>query len=189
MQQAITAYGIDDARASDVDALIDVDCAASTLFAPTGLLSEEALSDHVPAEVLTHAADTGDLFTVRAAEGEPVGSALVSPRGGTLYLDQISVHPDHGRKGLGAALLGRVVDEAKKRKIRRITLSTFRDLPWNGPSMPATAFARSSAMTWPSGCWNWNAFRRRIWTSRNAVSWCVNLAGCRRAVFPSLRLA
>ncbi|WP_370171693.1 MULTISPECIES: GNAT family N-acetyltransferase [Hyphomonas] len=133
MQQAITAYGIDDARASDVDALIDVDCAASTLFAPTGLLSEEALSDHVPAEVLTHAADTGDLFTIRAAEGEPVGFALVSPRGGTLYLDQISVHPDHGRKGLGAALLGRVVDEAKRRKIRRITLSTFRDLPWNGP--------------------------------------------------------
>jgi len=133
MQHATTAYGIDGANASDVDVLIEVDRAASTLFAPTGLLSEEALNDHVPAEVLSHAADTGDLFTARAAEGEPVGFALVSPRGGTLYLDQISVHPDHGRKGLGAALLGRVVDEAKKRKLRRITLSTFRDLPWNGP--------------------------------------------------------
>lgn len=133
MQQASTAYGIDGATASDLATLIEVDRAASTLFAPTGLLSEEALADHVPLDVLAHAAGTGDLFTARAGSGIPVGFALVSLRGGTLYLDQISVHPDHGRQGLGAALLGRVVDEARTRKLRRVTLSTFRDLPWNGP--------------------------------------------------------
>lgn len=50
-----------------------------------------------------------------------------------LYLDQISVHPDQGQRGIGAALLTRVIDEAKRRKLRRVALSTFRDLPWNAP--------------------------------------------------------
>ena len=59
--------------------------------------------------------------------------ALVSLRGGMLYLDQISVHPDQGQRGIGAALLTRVIDEAKRRKLRRVALSTFRDLPWNAP--------------------------------------------------------
>lgn len=133
MQRATSRYEIDDANPSEVDALVEIDCAAGKLFAPTGLLSEEALGDHVPAEVLVNAASNGDLFVARLESGAPVGFALVSVRGGTLYLDQISVHPDHGRRGIGGALLGRVVEEARRRKLRRVTLSTFRDVPWNGP--------------------------------------------------------
>jgi GNAT superfamily N-acetyltransferase len=133
MQQATSRYGIEDASVSEVDVLVEVDRAASTLFEPTGLLSEEALNDHVPVEILASAAENGDLFTARLESGQPVGFALVSLRGGMLYLDQISVHPDHGKRGIGAALLTRVIDEAKRRKLRRVSLSTFRDLPWNGP--------------------------------------------------------
>ena len=133
MQQATSRYGIDDADASEVAVLAEVDRAASALFAPTGLLSAEALNDHVPVDILASAAETGDLFTARLETGDAIGFALVSLRGGTLYLDQISVHPDHGQRGIGASLLTRVVDEAKNRRLRRVTLSTFRDLPWNGP--------------------------------------------------------
>lgn len=133
MQQAVKGYDIALADADEVHALIEVDKAASSLFAPTGLLSEEALQDHVPADILTHATEHGDLFVARHFSDGPIGFALVSPRGGTLYLDQISVHPDYGRNGVGAALVTRVIDAAKERKIRRVTLSTFRDLPWNGP--------------------------------------------------------
>lgn len=133
MQRAVKGYDISAAKRSEVDALIEIDKAASTLFAPTGLLSEEALEDHVPADVLVHAAEIEDLFVARHFKDGPIGFALVSPRGGTLYLDQISVHPDHGRQGVGAALVRRVIAEARARKIRRVTLSTFRDLPWNGP--------------------------------------------------------
>ena len=98
------------------------------------------------------ASDLATLIEVdRAGSGIPVGFALVSLRGGTLYLDQISVHPDHGRQGLGAALLGRVVDEARTRKLRRVTLSTFRDLPWNGPFYARHGFReikRSDMANW-----------------------------------------
>ncbi|MEH6743508.1 GNAT family N-acetyltransferase [Hyphomonas sp.] len=133
MQQATSPYGIEGADASEVGLLAEVDRAASALFVPTGLLSDEALKDHVPVDILASAAENGDLFTARLDSGTAIGFALVSLRGGTLYLDQISVHPDHGQRGIGADLLTRVIDEAKRRKLRRVTLSTFRDLPWNGP--------------------------------------------------------
>ena len=146
MQQATSPYGIEGADASEVGLLAEVDRAASALFAPTGLLSDEALKDHVPVDILASAAENGDLFTARLDSGTAVGFALVSLRGGTLYLDQISVHPDHGQRGIGADLLTRVIDEAKRRKLRRVTLSTFRDLPWNGPFYAKHGFATAAAM-------------------------------------------
>lgn len=133
MRQAIKVYDIAGAAADEVERLIAIDRAASMLFASTGLLSREALEDHVPGDVLADALLSDDLFVARNADGAPIGFALVSPRGGTLYLDQISVHPDYGRKGVGAMLVTRVIDEARRRKVRRVTLSTFRDVPWNGP--------------------------------------------------------
>lgn len=133
LPQTQLLYAITPASPDEVNILVNIDRATSRLFAPTGLLSEEALNDHVPASVLANAIETGNVFTARIADYGPVGFALVSLRGGILYLDQISVHPDQGRQGIGASLLIHVIDEARRRKLRRVTLSTFRDLPWNGP--------------------------------------------------------
>lgn len=133
MQSLPEDYSITRSARDEIPALIAVDLAAGALFAETGLLSEEALGDHVPEEVFEHALEENDLLVARDARGQPIGFALTSQRGGTLYLDQISVHPDHGRKGLGRALIARVIEAARERKLRCITLSTFRDLAWNGP--------------------------------------------------------
>lgn len=113
--------------------MIEIDLAAGQLFAPTGLLTGEALHDHVPAAVFEQAIEAGDVFRLTGEDGAVIGFALVSQRGGTLYLDQISVHPDHGRQGLGAALVQHVFTLARQRKLKQVTLSTFRDVPWNGP--------------------------------------------------------
>nr|WP_321358994.1 GNAT family N-acetyltransferase [uncultured Hyphomonas sp.] len=133
MQQIRAEYDIALALPDDIDRLIEVDLAAGQLFAPTGLLSEDALQDHVPEAVMLQAIEAGDLLKTSARDGVPVGFALVSPRGGTLYLDQISVHPDCGRKGLGTSLVRHVLQLAKQRRLKQVTLSTFRDVPWNGP--------------------------------------------------------
>lgn len=126
-------YAISRSTQDEIPALIAVDLAAGSLFADTGLLSEEALTDHVPPEVFEQAIAASDLIVARGPAREPVGFALTSRRGGTLYLDQISVHPGHGRKGIGAVLVGRVIAEARLRRLCCVTLSTFRDLAWNGP--------------------------------------------------------
>ncbi|MEM7767637.1 MAG: GNAT family N-acetyltransferase [Pseudomonadota bacterium] len=126
-------YHITRADNDEVATLVEIDLAASQLFAPTGLIAEADLLEHVPETVFGDAITMGHLFSLRDHRGAPVGFALTSVRGETLYLDQISVHPDHGRKGLGAALVSRVVDDAKDRGLKTVALSTFRDLPWNGP--------------------------------------------------------
>ncbi len=133
MRRLPEGYVISGAAGEEIPALISVDLAASQLFAGTGKLSDDQLGDHVPAEVFEAAIPGGHVFAARDRTGAPAGFVLTSLRGDTLYLDQISVDPAHGRRGLGAALIRRVLKDARDRRRRTVTLSTFRDLPWNAP--------------------------------------------------------
>ena len=70
---------------------------------------------------------------VTRASGLPVGFALVTIVDGSAHLHEMDVHPDHGRRGLGTALVGAVVEWARGKRFSCVTLTTFRHLPWNGP--------------------------------------------------------
>ena len=128
-----SGYEITGAAAEEIPALIAIDLAAGQVFAGTGLLSAAQLKDHVPATVMEAAMRGRHLHVARDRKGVPAGFVMTSVREGNLYLDQISVDPGHGRKGIGGALIARVMAEAKDRGLKRVVLSTFRDLPWNGP--------------------------------------------------------
>ena len=65
--------------------------------------------------------------------GEPVGFAMVDLLDGGAHLTQLSVHPDHGRRGIGRGLLAAVIGRARRSGLPVVTLTTFRDVPWNGP--------------------------------------------------------
>jgi len=140
MSDLAEGYSITSANLDDIAALISIDKAASALFAPTGLLDESALGDHVPAEVFEQEIPAGNVFVVQNIHGWAIGFALIRLRGTGLYLDQVSVHPDHGQKGLGRALIVRVLTEAEFRKLPHVSLSTFRDVPWNGPFYASMGF-------------------------------------------------
>lgn len=144
MQRLPQGYSIARADSDEIDTLIEIDLAAGELFNDTGLIADEALSDHVPADVFDSAIEENHILTVRDRKGVPVGFALTSERCGTFYLDQISVHPEHGRQGIGAALIKRVVEEARIRSLKTVTLSTFRDLAWNGPFYKRLGFREVS---------------------------------------------
>ncbi|MEL7111031.1 MAG: GNAT family N-acetyltransferase [Pseudomonadota bacterium] len=124
----------------DIAALIAVDKAASAMFEPTGLLSADSLNDHVPEDVFETEIPVGNVFVARNEHGWAVGFALVRLRGNGLYLDQVSVHPDHGKKGIGRALVIRVLADAETRKLPHVSLSTFRDVAWNGPFYASMGF-------------------------------------------------
>lgn len=64
---------------------------------------------------------------------QPVGFALVSVVDGLAHLEELDVHPEHGRRGLGTALVETVREWARNAGFKAITLSTFRDVPWNAP--------------------------------------------------------
>lgn len=144
-------YVITGAAREEVPALIAIDVAAGRVFEGTGLLPEAQLGDHVPARVLEAAIGAAHLHVARTAKGALAGFAMTSVREGWLYLDQISVDPAHGRGGVGSALIGRVMLEAKDRGLKRVTLSTFRDPPWNGPFYRRNGFRELPGRRWKSG--------------------------------------
>src|SRR5207245_9483120 len=68
------------------------------------------------------------------ADATPVGFALVElPAQDLPHLEEIDVHPAHGRRGLGTALLRAVCAWVSRAGYAEITLTTFRALRWNMP--------------------------------------------------------
>ena len=117
----------------DIPALIAADRAASELFRPTGLIPDmAAIPQSIPADTLAEGIENGMLLTATSKSG-PVGFGLCQQYEERLYLHQLSVDPAHGRKGLGGALVRYVFALAEDKSCGSITLSTFRDIPWNGP--------------------------------------------------------
>lgn len=134
-------YAISLATLEDIPAMIAADKAASALFVPTGLLDAAALEDHVPEDVFATEIPLENVYVARFGDaGHAVGFSLTRPLGKGLYLDQVSVDPTHGQKGLGRALVLQVITDAEKRKLPHVSLSTFRDLPWNGPFYASMGF-------------------------------------------------
>lgn len=62
-----------------------------------------------------------------------VGFAKVIVAGEYLHLEQLSVSPDHGRRGIGGRLVDSVLSVAWSEGFEAVTLRTFADVPWNAP--------------------------------------------------------
>jgi len=118
-------------RRDELERLRDIERAAGVLFAEAGM-PEVAAHEPDPAEALARYADAGRAWVV-AIEDVPVGYALVDIVDGDAHLEQISVHPDAGRRGLGTMLLHHVCSWARDQGYQAVTLSTFADLAWNAP--------------------------------------------------------
>lgn len=73
------------------------------------------------------------LYVATDDEDQPVGYALVDLVDGHAHLEQLSVVPEHGRQGMGQALVEAVVDWARARGDLAVTLTTFRDVAFNAP--------------------------------------------------------
>ncbi len=74
--------------------------------------------------------------------GRPVlGFAVLERVDDGVHLEQLSVHPSAGRRGLGSALLEAAVRTAREAGAARLTLTTYADVPWNRPWYAARGFA------------------------------------------------
>ncbi|MEC4593927.1 GNAT family N-acetyltransferase [Nitrospirillum amazonense] len=73
--------------------------------------------------------------TVWVAEhaGRPAGFILLQPQDDQLYIANISVVPEAGGRGIGAALLAQALSHARALGAEALTLTTFQAPPWNGP--------------------------------------------------------
>ena len=128
----LSDYHVRLARDEDLSALPDIERAANALFADYGLA--EQLSDLLtPIESLREGVKTDRLWVAADKADRPIGFALAAEIDGNAHLDEIDVHPAHGRRGLGAALVAAVCDWAAASGYDALTLTTLRHIPWNAP--------------------------------------------------------
>jgi GNAT superfamily N-acetyltransferase len=119
------------ARPDDAVALRDVEHDAGQLFAEIGM-TEVAAHPAAPVEELTARADLGQLF-VAEVQDRLVGYVVVGELDGAAHIEQVSVRRAYGRRGIGRALVSRALQWARDNGFRRVTLTTFREVPFNGP--------------------------------------------------------
>ena len=66
---------------------------------------------------------------VAAVAGRVVGFAHVTDQDGHAHLEQLSVLPEHGRRGIGSALVRAAMEEARWAGYDDMSLCTYRDVP------------------------------------------------------------
>jgi ribosomal protein S18 acetylase RimI-like enzyme len=120
------------ARPEDAAQLRAIELLAGERFRDVGM---ENIADDEPPPVETFAryATTGRSWVALDDAGRPIGYVLVDEVDGNAHIEQVSVHPEHQGRGVGRALIDRVRDWAAAADLRAITLTTFRDVPWNAP--------------------------------------------------------
>jgi GNAT superfamily N-acetyltransferase len=138
------------ARPDEVPRLREIEDQAGTIFSGLGLI-DEALDTSFPLDDLARLVGMGQVWVGCLEDGLPVGMVIASVREGAVYIEEMDVLPAHGSRGLGARLLACVCAWAQAQGHAAITLSTFRDVPWNGPFYRKHGFRDLQPGEWTPG--------------------------------------
>ncbi|MHB1584198.1 MAG: GNAT family N-acetyltransferase [Acidimicrobiales bacterium] len=79
------------------------------------------------------AAEARRSLTTLVAGRPAVGFSRIERLDGQAHLGQLSVLPEYGRMGVGRALVEATAEWARRAGYRRLTLTTFADVPFNAP--------------------------------------------------------
>jgi GNAT superfamily N-acetyltransferase len=79
------------------------------------------------------------------------GLGLIDESLDVVYVEEMDVLAEHGRRGLGGRLFETVCTWAAEHGYAAVTLSTFRDVPWNGPFYRRHGFPDLPPAAWTPG--------------------------------------
>ena len=133
-------------RPGDVTALPAIERAAGERFRDYPELAWLAEGDVISAEQHLDYAERG-LSWLALANDQPVGFILAELHASSLFIVELSVHLDWQGKGIGRRLIACVADQARKRGLASLTLTTFRDVPWNAPFYARLGFEMITTLT------------------------------------------
>ncbi|MDV8003400.1 MULTISPECIES: GNAT family N-acetyltransferase [unclassified Rhodococcus (in: high G+C Gram-positive bacteria)] len=138
------------AISTDLPALQQIEIAAGEPFRDIGM---DAIADDPPPTLdeLNDFLAAEHIWVQTDANDVPVAYALVEIVDGGAHIEQVSVHPDHARKGLGAQLIDAVTEWAADHHHDLVTLTTFVDVPWNAPYYERLGFVRLADNTLSPG--------------------------------------
>ncbi|HEX8970872.1 GNAT family N-acetyltransferase [Oryzihumus sp.] len=148
----MTQVQIEPAAAADLPRLVRLEIEAGQLFHTVGL--HEVAEHDATVEELQEPLAQQRVWLVRR-DGDVAGYVVAEVLDGNAHVAQVSVAPRHGRQGIGRALVRHVEAWGQAAGRPATTLTTFRDVPWNGPyyaglgyrELPAAAIGPELAAT------------------------------------------
>ena len=130
--QAAADFTIRKARKDDLPLLGPIERSAAELFRTVGLdfLTYGPTMDE---SLLSAMSISNHLWVAVNEVDQPIGFAGGEELAGNFHIAEISVSQDAQGKGVGKALMGELMRQAKEEGYPAVTLTTYRNLPWNGP--------------------------------------------------------
>jgi GNAT superfamily N-acetyltransferase len=128
----------------DADLMPAIEAAAGAKFSEMEGLGE-AGSQTVPVDRLKRYIRKGHCLVAHVAD-EMIGFLACEPFSRELHIWEMDVHPAHQGLGIGAGLLRACQIDARNVGFRALTLTTFRDVPWNGPFYARLGFEEVTAL-------------------------------------------
>jgi GNAT superfamily N-acetyltransferase len=121
-----------EATPQDLAALRELERAAGAPFRGLGM---DVVADDEPPSVtkLSEFQADGRAWVWTDSDDVPVAYILVDVIDDEAHIEQVSVHPDHARQRLGQRLIDHVEAWARTRGLALLTLTTYRNVPWNAP--------------------------------------------------------
>jgi GNAT superfamily N-acetyltransferase len=120
------------ARWEDLPGLRELERAAGAAFRALGMA---AVADDDPPSITELIAfqQDGRAWVITNESDSPVAYLLLNVVDGNAHVEQVSVHPDHARQGLGKTLLDTAAAWAQQQGLVALTLTTYAHVPWNAP--------------------------------------------------------
>ncbi|MFD4142742.1 GNAT family N-acetyltransferase [Streptomyces sp. NPDC058572] len=112
--------------------LQDIERAAGRCFRDIGM-PEIADDEPLPVGELARYRKAGLAWVAADDADAPVAYLIADHVDGNLHVEQVSVHPDSARRGIGRSLLEHLAAHGTRDGIPALTLTTFTEVPWNAP--------------------------------------------------------
>lgn len=125
---------------ADLPILQSIEIRAGLPFAEIGMI-EVAEDDPPELETLRAFAAAGRAWAWPGPDGVPVAYLVLAVVDGQAHIEQVSVDPAYAGRRIGKRLLDRAARWALAHGCAALTLTTFTDVPWNGPYYERLGFA------------------------------------------------
>ena len=127
-----------------------IEVAAGEAFRLVGMA---AIADDPPPapDALAAYLQDGRAWVSTDSADEPIAYILLDVVDRFAHIEQVTVHPQHARRGIGGALIEEAERWVTARGLDGLTLTTFKQVPWNAPYYGRLGFHEVPESQWTDG--------------------------------------
>lgn len=137
-------------EACDLSLLPALERSAAQSFALIPAFAWLAASPVISVERHREYLETGHSL-LALADNQPIGFLLSEPLDDALFIVEVAVHQQWQGQGIGRAMLTHTIDNARRVGFPAVTLTTFREVPWNAPFYTRLGFSMLNELRLPEG--------------------------------------